>query len=149
MKTAFLLLVLLAIVPSAFAEIYKCKDENGRRYFSDRPCPEGLLKEQNETKPESVSYQNNLSDAYCERAVNVGQQGIGQMKADADRNLNKGYITKSHYKETVAEIALLESRIELSQCRTSHARKKQFFECLSDSNESLKDCRVRYGPLSS
>jgi hypothetical protein len=125
MKIAITLLALLSLSSSVMAEIYQCKQKDGRSSFSNTPCPSQVLNGTSETHDlwrkmnalvkEGAEISSNMGpDYHSILACNEKSEAYNVKLSEVNKTLNT-LSPKTHKKMYLA----MESLRECGSCRAS------------------------------
>ena len=161
---------LLILSSWALADVYKWVDEKGVTHYGNQKPPEakaeqvkvsggGVSSDENpdpmdqldpEAREMAEAMKKELLKDHGNGALNCAaaiSNAIGQMDnhlSQAKRNLDGGYITQDQYSQVNSEFNLLKSRISVSACDASSGAKREFYQCMSNSMNSVIMCVNKY-----
>ena len=161
---------LLILSSWALADVYKWVDEKGVTHYGNQKPPEAKA-EQVKVPGGGVSNQSNsdpldqldpeareMAEAIkkellkdngnvtlnCAAAISNANGQMDNHLSQAKRNLDGGYINQDQYSQVNSEFNLLKSRISVSACEASSGIKREFYQCMSNSMNSVIMCVNKY-----
>lgn len=146
-----LMLMACAVSFGVQADIYKCRDSEGRMTFSDRPCPAQTDEEiiAKDPLPESSPTANASSadDSHCSVAVGNARDWIASMREVGQKNVASGHMKHAEHQSGLDELSRVSSLISVGDCEAAQGAKRRFYECMSKITNHLSLCMRRHNPF--